>query len=207
MVGDGPEGLQAAGIQGSAKPMKEGLCSARSHRRRVASADLPPHASDVARLQAEVQRLRLELETQRQKARDFFERLERVQAEFEEFRNLAAREADGRVEASKRELILKMLDVTDSLDRAIEFAGGDEALHEGLVHILRQLRAILEREGVRRIESEGHPFRSELHEAVMREVTPTYRDGTVIKELSKGYTLRGQVLRRSKVKVAVNRPP
>jgi molecular chaperone GrpE len=186
--------------------MKQGLCAARSHERHVATADLPPHANDLARLLAEVQRLRAELDGQRQKAREFFERLEGVQAEFEEFRNAAERDADRRVESSKRELILKMLDVTDSLDRAIEFAGGDEALHEGLVHILRQLRAILEREGVRRIESEGHPFKPELHEAVMREVTPEYRDGTVIKEMGKGYTLRGSVIRRAKVKVAVNRP-
>ncbi|HEV8361237.1 MAG TPA: nucleotide exchange factor GrpE [Candidatus Thermoplasmatota archaeon] len=170
-------------------------------------ADAGPHENDVARLQAEVQRLRAELEHQRSKARAFFERLEEVQAEFEEFRNQAQRDADQRAEAGKRELLLKMLDVTDSLDRAIEFAGGDEALHEGLSHILRQLRAIVEREGVRRVDAEGHPFKPELHEAVMREVTDEYRDGMVIKELGKGYTLHGKVLRRAKVKVAVNKPP
>jgi molecular chaperone GrpE len=75
------------------------------------------------------------------------------------------------------------------------------------VHILRQLRAILEREGVGRIQTEGLPFKPEWHEAVMREETGEYRDGTVIKEIGKGYTLRGQVIRRAKVKVAVNRPP
>jgi len=163
--------------------------------------------SDEARLRAEIDRLRSELQDQRDKARVFFERLERVQAEFEEFRNKSAKDLEVMREDSKRELILRMLDVTDSLDRAIEFAGGDEALHEGLVHILRQLRAILEREGVGRIDTEGLPFKPEVHEAVMREVTTEYRDGTVVKELGKGYTLRGKVIRRAKVKVAVNRPP
>jgi molecular chaperone GrpE len=174
----------------------------------MASADWQAGAStELARLRAEVDRLRQELTDQQDKARLFFERLERVQAEFEEYRNQAQREAEALREDAKRELLLRMLDVTDSLDRAIEFAGGDEALHEGLTHILRQLRAIVEREGVRRIETEGLPFKPDLHEAVMREVTAEYRDGTVIKELGKGYTLRGRVIRRAKVKVAVNRPP
>jgi len=171
----------------------------------MASADWSNRGSDAARLQAEVDRLREELSAQRDKAREFFERLERVQAEFEEYRNQAQKDLDSVREASKRELIVRMLDVMDSLDRAIEFAGGDEALHEGLTHILRQMRAILEREGVKRIETEGLPFKPEVHELVMREDTPEYRDGTVIKELGKGYTLRGKVLRRAKVKVASNR--
>ena len=164
-------------------------------------------SSDLARLRSELARLESELVTQRAKARAFFERLEGVQAEFEEYRNTVQRDMEELRESSKRDLLLRMLDVTDSLGLAIELAGGDEDLHEGLVNILRQLRAILEREGVRRIESEGHVFKPELHEAVMREVTEEYRDGSVIKELGKGYTLRGKVIRRAKVKVAINKPP
>lgn len=165
-------------------------------------ADAQGPGDEAARLRAEVARLRSEVEAQRTKAKAFFERLEGVQAEFEEYRNQVERDMAALREEGKRDLLLRLLDVTDSLDRAIEFAGGDEALHDGLVNILRQLRAIIEREGVKRIESEGHPFKPSLHEAVMREVTGEYREGMVIKELAKGYTHRGKVLRRAKVKVA-----
>lgn len=185
--------------------MKQGLSTPSHHASAMALAD--PHGDELARLRAEVRRLEAELEAQRSETRAFFERLEGVQAEFEEYRSQVQKDMEKLREDAKRDLLLKMLDVTDSLDRAIELAGGDEALHEGLVHILRQLRAIVEREGVRRIESEGHAFKPELHEAVMREVTDEYRDGIVVKEMAKGYTLRGKVLRRAKVKVAVNRPP
>ena len=170
-------------------------------------ADAGPGAHDAAQLRREVERLRAEVETQRNKARSYFERLEGVLAEFEEYRNRVEREQEDLRQQARQDLILKMLDVTDSLDRAIEFAGGDEALHDGLVHILRQLRAILEREGVKRIEAEGHPYKPELHEPVMHEVTDEYREGTVIKEMAKGYTLRGKVIRRAKVKVAAKPPP
>lgn len=182
--------------------MKQRLSWARPHGFPMAFAGPEPGSSEVARLRAEIARLQAEVEAQRTKAKGFFERLEGVQAEFEEFRNQAQRDLDAGKEDSKRALILKFLDVSDSLDNAIEFAGGDEALHEGLVHIQRQLRAILEREGVKRIESEGHKFRADHHEVVMREVTDEYREGMVIKEIAKGYTLRGKVLRRAKVKVA-----
>jgi len=196
-----------AGSQASRKPTKQTISIARAQWATMASADWSTRpGSEVARLQAEVERLREELAQQRDKARAFFERLERVQAEFEEYRNQAQKDMDAMREASKRELILRMLDVMDSMDRAIELAGGDEALHEGLTHILRQMRAILEREGVKRIETEGLPFKPELHELVMREDTSEYRDETVIKELGRGYTLGGKVLRRAKVKVASNRP-
>lgn len=172
----------------------------------MAFADASPGANELARLRAEVARLQADVEAERAKAKGFFERLEGVQAELEEFRNQADREMRELKESSKRDLLLKILDVTDSLDRAIEFAGGDEALHEGLVNIQRQLRAVVEREGVRRIEAEGHPFRPELHEVVMREVTEVYREGTVIKELAKGYTHHGKVIRRAKVKLATRKP-
>lgn len=173
----------------------------------MAFAGAEPGSGELARLRAEVERLRGEVEAQRSKAKGFFERLEGVQAEFEEFRNQAQRDLDAGREDSKRALILKFLDVADSLDHAIDFAGGDEALHDGLVNIQRQLRAILEREGVKRIESEGHPFKAAHHEVVMREVTEEYREGTIIKEIAKGYTLRGKVLRKAKVKVAAGRSP
>lgn len=182
--------------------MKEGLSHPCDHRISMAFADAGADPSEVARLRAEVARLQGEVHAQQEKAKGFFERLEGVQAELEEYRSQVQRDMEELRWASKGELIVKVLDVTDSLDRAIEFAGGDEALHDALVNILRQTRAILEREGVKRIESEGHPYRPAFHEAVMREVTGEYRDGAVIKELAKGYTLRGKVLRRAKVKVA-----
>ena len=83
-----------------------------------------------------------------------------------------------------------------------EEIGDFDALHGGVVLILRQLRDILEKEGVRPIETEGRQFDPTKHEAMMRVETDEYPDNTIIEEFQKGYMLGDKVVRPSMVKVA-----
>jgi len=189
------------------RPLEECLSGPVRHGDRVSEAPAAASPGGPPPWEAELQRLRDEAARQGAKAKALFERLEAVQAEFEEYRSQVHRDMAKLRDEARKDLIVRLLDVTDSLDHAIEFAGGDEALHEGLVGVLRQLRAVLDREGVQRIQAEGRPLNPELHEVVMREVTAEYREGTIISEMAKGYLLRGKVIRRAKVKVAVAPPP
>ena len=61
---------------------------------------------------------------------------------------------------------------------------------------------LLERRGVAPIEALGADFDPNLHQAVTQEASDTHRDGEVIEELRRGYTMRGRLLRASMVKVA-----
>jgi molecular chaperone GrpE len=70
--------------------------------------------------------------------------------------------------------------------------------------ISKQLNEILEQEGLERILAEGEKFNPTLHEAFSQRETEEKADGTILKELERGYMFKGKMLRPSKVEVAKN---
>lgn len=105
------------------------------------------------------------------------------------------------------DFVLRLLPVMDNFERALKAAEEVEnydALHGGVVLILRQLSDALEREGVKSIPAAGEQFDPNLHEAVMRADTDDYPDNTIVEEFQKGYILGDKVVRPSMVKVACN---
>lgn len=151
-----------------------------------------------------------ELEQLRAKAAqadEYFERLARAQAEFDNFRKRSRAERDDLIKFAAERLVVQLLPILDNLDRALQAGGGDgdtavTAWRQGVELTLKQFRSVLEKEGVTPIEALGKPFDPALHEAVMQEETDAAADGTVLQELQKGYQLHGRVIRPSMVKVA-----
>lgn len=128
---------------------------------------------------------------------------QRLAADFDNFRKRVERDRAAMRAQATEALVQRLLDVAVNFDRAIEAAGGDENAHEGITLIYRQLREILAKEGVERIDTHGHLFDPRLHEAVMREEAAQYPEGTILQEFEAGWTLAGRVVRPAKVKVAV----
>jgi molecular chaperone GrpE len=97
--------------------------------------------------------------------------------------------------------------VADDLDMAIEHvpteAQGSPWV-AGITAIDRKLRAVLESEGVTAMQTEGQPFDPREHEAVSYEDATDVPDGTVLRELQRGYRIRDRVLRPALVAVARN---
>jgi molecular chaperone GrpE len=140
------------------------------------------------------------LEGELQRTRELYLR---TLADFDNYRKRVERERASAARAGKRRLILGMLDVLDSFDRAIEqMKGADPALIEGLEAIRRKTAGVLEAEGVRPFESKGEMFDPELHEAVARVDTNEHPPGAIVDEFRRGYRWDGEVLRHSEVSVA-----
>ena len=118
-----------------------------------------------------------------------------------------ARQATGRRRAGLcRRLAGKdLLDPLDNLDRAIEAlrAKGAEGITVGLDMVQKQLLEIMAKHGVQPIAAHGQPFDPNLHDAVLQQPSLEHPEGTVVAELSKGYTIADRVLRPSKVAVSV----
>jgi molecular chaperone GrpE len=66
----------------------------------------------------------------------------------------------------------------------------------------RELQSVLERHGIKRIESLGRPFNAEFHQAMMEVQDPTVPAGTVVQELAPGYLIAGRLLRAAMVAVS-----
>jgi len=120
----------------------------------------------------------------------------RLQADFSNYKRRVEREKEDLFLTANSDLISKMLPVLDSLEKAEEM--GDS----GVLQIFKQLRDILEKEGLKPIDAVGKPFDPTYHQAVDQVVSDEYEAGTVVEDLRKGYCFCGNLIRPSMVRVA-----
>ena len=149
--------------------------------------EAPPDATDLQRERA-----------------DYYDRLLRKTAEFDNYRKRVERERRERSDQAVTDLLLELLLVVDDFDRALTVDAGEggEAYRKGVELIHGKLNDILPKYGVRPIDALGADFDPNVHQAVMHEVSPDHREGEVIGELRKGYTINDRLLRPAMVKVA-----
>jgi molecular chaperone GrpE len=143
-----------------------------------------------------------ETEALRAENEDLIDTLQRLQAEFDNYRKRAAREQEQLVARAHERLVKELLPVVDNLERALDAAEHHEEakLEEGVRLVHRALADALHREGLAEIETNGK-FDPHVHEALLTQ--PSEADeGSVIEVLQKGYRLGDRVLRPSRVVVA-----
>ncbi len=146
-----------------------------------------------------------EAEVHRRRADELFERLQRLQADFDNYR----KRMDARFEESRRYasegILLKLLDIYDNLERAldVDFERNPVGAREGVAAIKQQMETLLAQEGVRRMEPLGKPFDPYYQHSVNKVNDPDQPDGIVVEVYQHGYMLREKVLRPALV--CVNR--
>lgn len=137
---------------------------------------------------------------QEEKIQQYKDKLQRSQADFENFKKRSIKEKQEFVKYANEGLILNVLEAYEDLERALEVKE-DKDLREGVELIYKKLTKILEDEGVEQIKTEHQKFDPYKHEALMTENNENYENNEIIQDLQKGYTLNSKVIRYSKVKV------
>lgn len=167
----------------------------------VVEATATPEAENqaVLSLSGQVESLKAQLE---ERSTQYM----RIAADFDNFRKRNQKEKEDLEQQVKRNTILELLPVVDNFERArSQLKPQSEAemnMHKSYQSVYKQLVDCLKRLGVSPMRPEGKEFDPNLHEAVMREPTHEYPEGTVIEEFVKGYYLGDRVLRHALVKVA-----
>jgi molecular chaperone GrpE len=103
---------------------------------------------------------------------------------------------------AKAELLRSLVATLDNLERALRAGGDSHALHQGVELIHRNLRQLLEGQGLVALEPVGEKFDPQRHQAIAHEPVPGFEDGTVVEVMQKGYFFRDRLLRPAMVKVA-----
>jgi molecular chaperone GrpE len=137
-------------------------------------------------------------------AGDYKADLQRMAADFSNYRKRNEAERTDFAKFAKADLITKLLDVLDGYDRALASVPDDvkgQSWVEGMWLVERKLRQILDAEGLEPVESLGKPFDPYVHEAVAY-VESDQPEGTVIAEHQKAYRLHDRVIRPALVSVA-----
>lgn len=142
-----------------------------------------------------------------QRIADLVSDLQRMTADFANYRKRNDAERAEFARFAKADLIAKLLDVLDGYDRALATVPEElksQPWVEGMWLVERKLRQILEAEGLEPIDSIGKPFDPYQHEAVAH-IESDQPEGTVIDEHQKAYRLHDRVIRPALVTVAKKR--
>ena len=129
--------------------------------------------------------------------------LQRLQAEFDNYRKRVLREQTTAVEMASEPVMRRLLEVLDDFELALMHAAEDvdqDRLLKGVELVYAKLTDALAAEGLQRIEAEGQPFDPSLHEALM-QTGEGDGEPRVAEVFRPGYTLRGRVIRAAGVRV------
>jgi molecular chaperone GrpE len=146
-----------------------------------------------------------DLEQLQKERDDYYDRLLRKTAEFDNYRKRTDRERQQLAEAAAADLIKDLLPLVDDLERALKADAGNETaapILRGVEMIHKQLLDTLRKRGVTSIEALGADFDPHYHMAVSHEPAEGRREGEVIEEFARGYMLGDRLLRPAMVKVA-----
>jgi molecular chaperone GrpE len=169
----------------------------------------------------------VELEALRNENEELIDTLQRLQADFDNYRKRAARDQESLVARAGERIVKELLPILDDLERVLEAAKRPEApvrdsgpregvrgnrvdvpptdsglskLEDGVQLVHRQLEQLLEKEGLAPVETDGQ-FDPHVHEALLTQPSDA-DEGSVIEVLQKGYRLGDRVLRPARVVVA-----
>jgi molecular chaperone GrpE len=148
----------------------------------------------------------LGLKEEANKAKEYWDRILRLQADFENTRKRLEKEKQDFLKFANEGIVLELLNVLDDLERTVELAQSKHqdlaAFLKGVEMILVHLYELLKEHGVKPIEAQGKVFDPNLHEALMQAENKDVPEHTVLEELQKGYLLNDRVIRTAKVKVS-----
>lgn len=161
--------------------------------------DAPPEASDEPTPPDEAD----ELARARTQAAEYRDHLQRLQAEFENYRKRMTRSQERLVDAELQRFVQRLLEVLDEFDLALIAAERQpdfEAFRKGVELVYAKLAETLRAEGLERIEAEGKSFDPNEHEALM-QTGDGEGEPHVAEIFRQGYRLRGTVIRPASVRV------
>jgi molecular chaperone GrpE len=165
-----------------------------------------PEKTDQVKVDDPMKDLESQLEAKEQEAKENYDRLLRVSAEFENYKKRTSRELEEFRRFANQSLIKELLSVVDNLELAMNSTNGHKTIDQGLLQGLdmthTEILKVFEKFKVKPIEAKGQIFDPTFHEAVMQEETDEFDENTVINELQKGYLIHDRLLRPSMVVVA-----
>ena len=144
-----------------------------------------------------------ELEKLRAERDGLFDRLARLQAEFDNYRKRAVKENENFRDFAVADAARAILPVIDNFALALKTSSAKpEDLRKGIELIHKQLQDVLQKLNVERIPAQGEAFDPRVHEAIEVVESNDAPDHHVLEELQPGYRIKGRLLRPAMVRVA-----
>lgn len=178
-----------------------------THSEELTQETSPDNVAEVqsASFEERISQLEQDLNNAHQVKDEHYNRMLRIQADFDNFRRRSKQEYEQICMFAGEDLVKKILPVLDSLERAIGHAATDcqTSWLEGVQLTLKQFQDIMRSEGLEAIPADNVEFDPQVHEAIAQEQSDNVAIATVVAEMQRGYKFRGKVIRPALVKVAI----
>jgi molecular chaperone GrpE len=135
---------------------------------------------------------------------NLFDRLARLQAEFDNARKREQRERTDYRSFAIADAVEQFLPVLDNFRLALNSGGSAEQMRTGVELIAKQMEEVLRSLNVTPVETVGEPFDPRVHEALDSVERTDLPDHQVIEEVRRGYRIKDRLLRPALVRIAVN---
>lgn len=144
-----------------------------------------------------------QIESLKQEKEETYNRLIRIQAEFDNFKKRTQKERAADFKYKSQDIIMNLLPVLDNFERALQVEVNDNnrGILDGISMVYRQFLDALEAEGVTVIDTVGEQFDPNLHHAVMQVEEEDKESNEIVEELQRGFMLKDRVIRPAMVKV------
>jgi molecular chaperone GrpE len=130
----------------------------------------------------------------------------RSAADLDNYRKRMSREKEESIRYANAGLLERLIPILDNFELGLHAAkadsGGPSAVLDGMSMVSKQLQEFLANSGVETIEATGQPFNPNLHEAIAQEQSDEIEEGTVIRQLRRGYRLKDRLIRPANVVVS-----
>ena len=129
----------------------------------------------------------------------------RSQADFENYKKRCAREKEEAIKYANNSLLQRLVAIIDNFELGLAAAkaqGEQSPIYSGMVLVQKQLNDLLAENGLQPIEAEGKSFDPNLHEAIAHEPSHEVPEGSVLRQVRRGYRIEDRLLRPAKVVVS-----
>ncbi|ABK78567.1 molecular chaperone GrpE [Cenarchaeum symbiosum A] len=141
------------------------------------------------------------LEAERLRSADLEEKLKHMLADFQNLEKKTRADIERGVGEGLDGILLDFLEIHDDFARAKD-AAADGAAAAGLASVLRNMDSLLAKHGLSTIDALGEIFDPNLHEAISIIQDGSLDEGTVTREIRKGYISRHRVVRPALVEIS-----
>jgi molecular chaperone GrpE len=141
------------------------------------------------------------------KADEYYDRLLRQAAEFDNYKKRAAREKQDAIKYANMALLEKLVSVMDHFEMALAASASpqpdtNDSFKKGIDMIFNQIKTVASEGGIEEINALNQRFDPNLHEAVSMQESAEFPEDHVIVQLRKGYKLKDRLLRPATVVIA-----
>lgn len=133
---------------------------------------------------------------------DLLSRLQRLKADFVNYRKRSQKEKSKMTDQGKRDLCSSLLPTIDNFERALKSEEKETDFYQGVKMIYKQLMMGFAEQNIEEITAAGEEFNPEYHEAIMKVESDEVEDGVIVDVVQKGFILEDKVIRPAMVRVA-----